>query len=58
MSSEFNLKLDDLEFEFLEDRNERSDERLNFNSSMTWLARVALPDPGSDETPADELLER
>ena len=53
MSSEFNLKLDDLEFEFLEDRNERSDERLNFNSSMTWLARLALPAPVSDE-----LLER
>lgn len=58
MSSEFNLKLDDLEFESLEDRNESSDERLDFNSSMTWLAREATPDPGSDETPADELLER
>ena len=52
------MKLDDLEFESLEDRNESRDERLDFNSSMTWLARVALPDPGSDETPADALLER
>ena len=52
------MKLDDLEFESLEDRNESSDERLDFNSSMTWLAREATPDPGSDETPADELLER
>ena len=52
------MKLDDLEFGALEDRNESSDERLDFNSSMTWLARVALPDQGSDETPADELLER
>ena len=58
MSSVFNWKLDDLEFVALEDRNESSDERLDFNSSITWLARVALPDPGSDETPADELLER
>ena len=58
MSSEFNLKLDDLEFGTLEDRNESSDERLDFNSSMTWLARVALSDPGSNKTPADELLER
>ena len=35
MSSEFNLKLDDLEFESLEDRNESRDERLVFNSSIT-----------------------
>ena len=58
MSSEFNLKLDDLEFESLEDRNESSDERLVFNSSMIWLVRLELPDPGSDETSEDELLER
>ena len=58
MSSEFNLKLDDPEFESLEDRNESRDERLVFNSSITWLERLALPDTGSDGTPADESLER